>query len=337
MAPQTAPMLGGRRPHQRYPGVLANDNVSFRMYPGRIHGLLGENGSGKSTIIKTLSGVQQPDSGEIRLNGRPVRFSGPVGARDAGISTVFQEFSIVPTLRRRREHLHRPPAADPARPCRWPTMRRQAAEILARLGVDLDPDTIVSSLSARPPADGRDRQGGRRRRKPAHPRRADCRPRAGRDRPLPRDCSGGCATRRAAALLYVSHRLDEVVSIVDDVTIMRGAASRARRVPPTLSVDAIVAAMIGATSRIITPRKTTPPIASCSRREGFQRRMPSAMSIGLHARRSARPWRCAGLGFRTEIARALFGVDPLTAGTLTSRAGPSASPRPLQPSPPASA
>jgi ribose transport system ATP-binding protein len=66
--------------------------------PGSIHGLLGENGCGKSTLIKTLSGVQQPDSGQILFNGQPVQISDPQAARQLGIATVFQEFSIVPTL-----------------------------------------------------------------------------------------------------------------------------------------------------------------------------------------------------------------------------------------------
>ena len=81
-----------------YPGALANDKVCIRLMPGSIHGLLGENGCGKSTMIKTLSGVQQPDSGEVRHNGKPVVISDPHKARDFGIATVFQEFSIVPTL-----------------------------------------------------------------------------------------------------------------------------------------------------------------------------------------------------------------------------------------------
>ena len=81
-----------------YPGVLANDKVNIRLMPGSIHGLLGENGCGKSTMIKTLSGVQQPDSGQILHDGKPVTISDPQVARDLGIATVFQEFSIVPTL-----------------------------------------------------------------------------------------------------------------------------------------------------------------------------------------------------------------------------------------------
>src|SRR5689334_7946874 len=83
---------------KRYPGVLANDHVSIRINAGEIHGLLGENGSGKSTLIKVLCGAHQPDGGRILCRGEPVALPSPSAARAAGIATVFQEFSIVPTL-----------------------------------------------------------------------------------------------------------------------------------------------------------------------------------------------------------------------------------------------
>jgi ribose transport system ATP-binding protein len=147
MLQRTTPILEVDNISKRYPGVLANDRVSLSMYPGKIHGLLGENGSGKSTIIKTLAGVQQPDSGEIRINGTPVRFSDPVQARAAGVSTVFQEFSIVPTLTVAENiFLGRLPRTS-WRMVDWDAMHRQAAEILGRLGVEIDPSAVTGSLS----------------------------------------------------------------------------------------------------------------------------------------------------------------------------------------------
>lgn len=83
---------------KRYPGVTANDGINLKLFSGEIHGLLGENGCGKSTLIKILSGVEQPTQGQIFRTGAPIVLRSPVEARLAGIATVFQEFSLVPEL-----------------------------------------------------------------------------------------------------------------------------------------------------------------------------------------------------------------------------------------------
>ena len=77
-----------------FPGVLANDHVSFAVRPGEIHALLGENGAGKSTLVKMIYGVLQPDAGEIRFDGQAVHIPNPRAARAMGIGMVFQHFSL---------------------------------------------------------------------------------------------------------------------------------------------------------------------------------------------------------------------------------------------------
>ena len=82
-----------------YPGgTVANDGVDLAVEPGTVHAVVGENGAGKSTLMKILFGSEQPDSGELRLDGRPVRFASPREAIDAGIGMVFQHFSLVPSF-----------------------------------------------------------------------------------------------------------------------------------------------------------------------------------------------------------------------------------------------
>ena len=78
-----------------YPGVLANDQVSFSVKPGEIHALLGENGAGKSTLVKMIYGIIQPDAGEIHLNGEKVHIPNPKTARNMGVGMVFSAFLIV--------------------------------------------------------------------------------------------------------------------------------------------------------------------------------------------------------------------------------------------------
>ncbi|MET0955409.1 MAG: ATP-binding cassette domain-containing protein, partial [Cryobacterium sp.] len=78
-----------------FPGVKALDRVNFRMFPGEVHSLMGENGAGKSTMIKALTGVYPIDSGSILLDGKPLVITGPAQAQEAGISTVYQEVHLL--------------------------------------------------------------------------------------------------------------------------------------------------------------------------------------------------------------------------------------------------
>ena len=83
---------------KRYPAVLANDAISLKVLPGEIHAVLGENGAGKSTLMKIIYGATRPDSGSITFDGREVQIRNPQEARAAGISMVFQHFSLFDTL-----------------------------------------------------------------------------------------------------------------------------------------------------------------------------------------------------------------------------------------------
>ncbi len=94
----TAPVLQGRQLVKRYGRVVALDHADFELYPGEILAVIGDNGAGKSTMIKALSGAVQPDEGEVLLDGKPVTFSSPMAARAAGIETVYQTLALSPAL-----------------------------------------------------------------------------------------------------------------------------------------------------------------------------------------------------------------------------------------------
>ena len=98
MAQDQAPLLEMRDIQKHFGPVVALAGVSFDIRPGECHCLLGDNGAGKSTFIKTMSGVHKPTRGEILFEGRPMSFSSPRAAMEAGIATVFQDLAMIPLM-----------------------------------------------------------------------------------------------------------------------------------------------------------------------------------------------------------------------------------------------
>ncbi|MFF9808750.1 sugar ABC transporter ATP-binding protein [Streptomyces coeruleorubidus] len=131
---------------KEFPGVRALSGVDFRLFPGEIHALMGENGAGKSTLIKVLTGVYSLDGGTITLDGESVRFGSPLQAQQAGISTVYQEVNLCPNLSVAENIFI---GREPTRAGRiqWKRMREEAAELVDRLGLDID---VAAPLSSYP-------------------------------------------------------------------------------------------------------------------------------------------------------------------------------------------
>jgi fructose transport system ATP-binding protein len=99
MTPSEAqPILQARNLVKRFGRVVALDHADFDLLPGEILGVIGDNGAGKSTMIKVLNGAIIPDQGEVRLDGKPIRFRSPIEAREAGIETVYQNLALSPAL-----------------------------------------------------------------------------------------------------------------------------------------------------------------------------------------------------------------------------------------------
>ncbi|WIY51906.1 ABC transporter ATP-binding protein [Devosia sp. YIM 151766] len=127
---------------KQFPGVLANDNVSFSVRPGEIHALLGENGAGKSTLVKMIYGIMQPDAGEIRWNGETVIVANPKAARKLGIGMVFQHFSLFEALTVLENIALGMDAKIPSR-----ELEARIREVMRTYGLALDPHRTVATLS----------------------------------------------------------------------------------------------------------------------------------------------------------------------------------------------
>jgi len=139
MSEPQQPILEARGLAKRYGQVVALDGVDFELYPNEIVAVIGDNGAGKSTLIKALSGALQPDEGEIRLDGKRVRFRTPGDARSAGIETVYQDLAVAPSLDIAsniflgREARRRGPLGLALRMLAKRAMRREAARHLQEL------------------------------------------------------------------------------------------------------------------------------------------------------------------------------------------------------------
>ena len=200
---------------KRFPGVLANDNVTFAVKPGEIHALLGENGAGKSTLVKMIYGIMQPDAGEIAWNGQPVVVSSPKAARKLGIGMVFQHFSLFEALTVLENIALGMDAKIPAR-----DLEARIRQVMAQYGLLLDPHRTVATLSV----------GERQRIEIVRALLLEPKLLI-MDEPtsvltpqeveqlfdvLRRLAAQGCS------ILYISHKLHEIKALCDTATILRG-------------------------------------------------------------------------------------------------------------------
>jgi ribose transport system ATP-binding protein len=298
-----------------FPGVRANDAVSLRLHAGEIHGLLGENGCGKSTLIKMLSGVMQPDAGQILHRGRPLRLADPTSARAEGIATVFQEFSLIPQLTVAENiFMGRHPLRPDGWRIDWPALKDAARAILKQLDIEIDPDAVLATLSV---AQQQLIEIAK-----ALSQKAEL---LILDEPTTALGQEEIAVlhrllrrmkQSGVAVLYISHRLDEVVELVDAVTILKDGRVASQAGQTRLDVDEIVTAMIGAGVREHYPKQRNATTQVMLQVDGIStaRRV---RGVSFEIRRGE----VLGLGGvigsgRTEIARALFGADRLTGGRL---------------------
>ena len=221
----------------------AVDNLSLTLMPGSVHALVGENGAGKSTVMKILAGVHQPDSGHIYKNGRQLVFNHPRQALDFGISTVFQELSLLPNLTiAENMFLGREPITSIGS-VDYKKMNADSVKILAELGLRLDPNTLACALTIA------ERQFV----EIAHGIKADAdifildEPTAALNaadvdllnRQIRRLKNAG------KAIVYISHRMEEIFEICDRVTVMKDGRHVATHELSDMTPDVLIALMVG--------------------------------------------------------------------------------------------
>lgn len=315
MSPVT-PVLQVRDIVKTYGGVRALGGVSLTFEPGEVHCIAGENGSGKSTLIKIISGVERPDSGEIVIDGESLTHTTPSGAIRAGIQVIYQDFSLFPNLTAAENIAMLSELADRRKLSSRRRMRVAAEAIVADLGLHLDLDADVERLAVA------DRQ-----------LIAICRALVGEARVIIMDEPTTALTHsevqrlftlvrrlqeRGVAIVFVSHKLDEVLQISQYVTVFRNGEVVSSGAASEYTGRSIAKAM---TSRDVSEERLVDDLAADSDSlmvvEGLGRK-GAFEDVSFTVRRGEILGITGLLGSgRTEIAEAIFGVEPADAGTVS--------------------
>lgn len=304
-----------------FPGVKALDDISFQAVSGQVYAFLGENGAGKSTLLKILNGDYQPDFGEYLINGQPIHFATPKEAIAHGVSVIYQERQILLDMT----------VAENIFLGDWPRkrhgmvdfelMRRRAAEIAARFGLDISPDAKVGTLSI------------------AHQQMVEIMKAVNRDSSIiafdePTASLSDSEIdilfqiirelkEEGKVIFYVSHRMNEIAQVAQKVIIFKDGRLVDVVDQATTSEDEMIRLMVGRSLGDIfnaLPRSESrgEPLVEV---KGLT--TPYVSDVSFTA--------CRGeiLGFaglvgagRTEVMRALFGLDPIYAGSITVEGQP---------------
>jgi ribose transport system ATP-binding protein len=313
--PAIAPALEMRNISKQYPGVRALDDVSLSVEVGEIHALLGENGAGKSTMMKILAGAQSKDSGEILLNGSVVQIDSPQKAMSLGISIIYQEFNLVPYLSAGENiYLGREPRAAIPGFVDFKKLYADAQVVLDKLGVKIDARAPVNTLSV------------------AGQQMVEiAKATSKKSKIIVMDEPSATLTdhelralfrlmlqlkSEGVSIVYISHRLEEIVEVCDRATIMRDGHHVATKAVKDLTREEIIRLMVGRELKDAIP-KVPAPLGDVALEVKHLTRKGVLHDISF-AVRKGEVLGIAGLvgAGRTETARVIFGADPMDSGSI---------------------
>ncbi|TDE35780.1 sugar ABC transporter ATP-binding protein [Actinomadura sp. 6K520] len=306
--------------------VRALQDVTLELHAGEVHALAGENGAGKSTVVKTFAGVHRPDAGEVRVDGEPVTFHGPADAQAAGVAVIYQEPTLFPDLSVAENiFMGRQPRGTLRRIDRR-AVHAGTAELFRRLGVALDPRQPARGLSI---ADQQVVEIAKAISRDARvlimdePTAALTGQEADRLFAVTRTLAeAGCA------VLFISHRLEEIFSLCRRVTTLRDGAHVATDPTAELTPDDLVRRMVGRDLDALYPKQDVVP-GEVALRVSRLTREGAFTDVSFEVRRGEIVALAGLVGAgRSEVARAVFGVDRRDAGSVevSGRPLPSGSP-----------
>jgi ABC-type sugar transport system ATPase subunit len=307
-----------------YSGNLVLKNMNLNIDAGQIHSLVGENGAGKSTLMKILIGVEKADSGDILLNGQLRKWRHPMDARNAGIATVYQELSLIPSLSVFENVFLGQLIQDRLQFVNWAEMKQRAENIFKELEFPMDIEKTVEELSI---AEKQMVEVGR-----ALTQNAELIILDEPTSPLTEQDAERLFARikilgeKGVSIIYITHRLEEVFKIADDITILRDGGF-VRSCPITeIDMQTIVRDMVG---RELAEQFPPRPLSSEKKNRQPALKVENAtrdnefynVSFNVCKGEIVGIAGLVGAG-RTELVEAIFGVNKLDNGLIEINGNP---------------
>src|SRR6476646_43637 len=309
-----APLIALEHAQKSFGAVHALEDGEIELHGGEVHGLVGENGAGKSTLVKILAGVHRPDAGRLLMDGDEAIFDNAKQSQAAGIAIIFQEPTLFPDLSVAENIFVGTQPLKRFRRIDGRRMRREAATLFEQLGVRLDPDRLARGLSIA------DQQLVEIAKALTTNARVIV-----MDEPTAALTTNEVARlfrivetlrARGSAVLFISHRLDEIFGICERVTVMRDGRHVWTKPIDELTVPSVIRAMVGRDMDALFPKVPTEPgrvVLKVDRltREGVF----TDVSFDVRSGEIVALAGLVGAG-RTEVARAIFGIDRWDAGSV---------------------
>ena len=309
-----APVLEMRHIRKAFPGVVALDDVDFDLRRGEVHILLGENGAGKSTLMKILSGAYQKSAGQIVFDGQDVEIRNPKHAQTLGISTIYQEFNLIPHLSAGENiFLGREPRRFGLIDQR--AIFQAATRALNGLGLTLDPHKLIKELKV----------AEQQMIEVAKALSLDARilimdePTAALSEHEIKELFAIIRSLRdkGVSIVYISHRMEELFEIGDRVTVLRDGRTVGTYDVREMSKSELIRLMVNRELTELFPKERAELGPEVLRVEGLNTQ--GGLNDINFSLRKGEVLGIAGLlgAGRTELARAIFGLDKIASGVIS--------------------
>lgn len=314
-----APILSLDHVSKRFGSTLALSDMSLVLYPGEVHAIVGENGAGKSTMIKTMTGIHQPTQGTVSVDGKVRTISGSRTARELGIAAIYQEPMVFPDLDVAENIFISQVGGG------WlqnkAKQRRDAREMIERIGMDLDVDRAASGLTL---AEQQAVEIARALSQDVRVLIMD-EPTASlsaHEAEQLRRIARGLAAD-GVAVVYISHRLEEIFEIADRVTVIRDGEHISTRLITETDTDTMIAEMVGReVGNYFTKGESHARDEVILAVDGLT--LDGVFENITFELKRGEVLAMAGLigARRTDVALALFGIQPATSGSVAYKGEP---------------